>query len=130
MARIDKEIRVTIKTLAQKGCSKAEIARDDQARTHGNAGIDAQVVRFGQVGAIDAQLARDGGQRFAGLHRVPLQRVQLGRNGRLQPFLDLPASTGRNPERIIELVNGTSLLPGTSSLTSTPFWLAAISACV
>ena len=27
MARIDREIRVTIKTLAQKGCSKAEIAR-------------------------------------------------------------------------------------------------------
>src|SRR5688572_28889311 len=27
MARIDTEIRVTIKTLAQKGCSKAEIAR-------------------------------------------------------------------------------------------------------
>ncbi len=75
MARIDKEIRVTIKTLAQKGCSKAEIARllqlpESNVRYH---------LRRMAEGAVDRRCLRS--RRAAALseaidHWMSLQREQ------------------------------------------------------
>ena len=75
MARIDREIRVTIKTLAQKGCSKAEIARllqlpESNVRYHlkrvADGAVDRRCLRSRRAAALSESID----------HWMSLQREQ------------------------------------------------------